>query len=96
VKKAEYKNHLWCWDFTMDETTDGRRLKWFSVVDEFTRECLALEVERRMKAKDAVAILTWLEAQHGAHEKHQNTDPFKFIIYSGKLREQTPQMASRK
>ncbi len=64
-RKAEYKNHVWCWDFTMDETVDGRRLKWFSVMDEFTRECLALEVERRMKAKDVVAILTWLEAKHG-------------------------------
>jgi putative transposase len=66
MKKAEYKNHVWCWDFTMDETSDGRRLKWFSVVDEFTRECLALEVERRMTARDVVAILTWLEAKHGA------------------------------
>ncbi len=66
VKKAEYKNHVWCWDFTMDETSDGRRLKWFSVVDEYTRECLALEVERRMTARDVVAILTRLEAKHGA------------------------------
>jgi len=52
MKKAEYKNHVWCWDFTMDESSDGRRLKWFSVIDEFTRECLALEVERRMTARD--------------------------------------------
>src|SRR5208282_4440234 len=66
IRKAEYKNHVWCWDFTMDETADGRRLKWFSVLDEFTRECLALEVERRMTARDVVAILTWLEAKHGA------------------------------
>jgi len=66
LRKAECKNHVWCWDFTMDETGDGRRLKWFSVVDEFTRECLALEVERRMTAKDVVMILTWLEAKHGA------------------------------
>ena len=66
VKKAEHKNHVWCWDFTMDETAEGRRLKWFSVMDEFTRECLALEVERRMKAKDVVVILTWLAARHGA------------------------------
>jgi putative transposase len=65
MKKAVYKNHVWCWDFTMDETADGRRLKWFSVVDEFTRECLVLEVERRMTARDVVAILTWLEAQQG-------------------------------
>ena len=66
VKKAEYQNHVWCWDFTMDETVDGRRLKWFSVMDEFTRENLAMEVERRMTARDVVAILTWLEAKHGA------------------------------
>jgi putative transposase len=66
MKKAEYKNHVWCWDFTMDETAEGRRLKWFSVVDEFTRECLALEVERRMTARDVVVILTWLEARRGA------------------------------
>jgi len=66
MKKAECKNHVWCWDFTMDETAEGRRLKWFSVLDEFTRECLALEVERRMTARDVVTILTWLEAKHGA------------------------------
>jgi putative transposase len=66
MKKAEYKNHVWSWDFTMDETADGRMLKWFSVLDEFTRESLVLEVERRMKAKDVVAILTRMEARHGA------------------------------
>jgi putative transposase len=65
MKKAEYQNHVWCWDFTMDETADGRRLKWFSVLDEFTRECLALEVERSMTAREVVAMLTWLEAKRG-------------------------------
>ena len=65
MKKAEHQNHVWCWDFTMDETADGRRLKWFAVLDEYTRECLALEVERRMTARDVLAILTRLEAQHG-------------------------------
>jgi hypothetical protein len=35
-------------------------------MDEFTRECLALEVERRMTARDVVVILTWLEAKRGA------------------------------
>src|SRR5260370_39128138 len=66
MKKAEHKNHVWCWDFTMDETSEGRRLKWFSVMDEFTREGLALEGERRMTARDGVGILTWLEAKRGA------------------------------
>jgi hypothetical protein len=58
MKKAEHKNHV-----------DGRRLKWFSVMDEFTRECLALEVERRMTARDVVAILTWLEAGMEGQER---------------------------
>src|SRR5260370_41509985 len=50
----------------MDETSEGRRVKWFSVMDEFTRECLAQEVERRMTARDVVVILTGLEAKRGA------------------------------
>jgi putative transposase len=79
MKKAERKNHVWCWDFTMDETADGRRLKWFSVVDEFTRECLALEVERRMTARDVVAILTRLEAQRGTPRAIRSDNGPEFI-----------------
>jgi transposase InsO family protein len=79
VQKAEYKNHVWCWDFTMDETLDGRRLKWFSVVDEYTRECLALEVERRMTARDVVRILTWLEGWQGAPTAVRSDNGPEFI-----------------
>jgi len=79
IKKAECKNHVWCWDFTMDETAEGRRLKWFSVVDEFTRECLALEVERRMTARDVVTILTWLEAKHGTPRAVRSDNGPEFI-----------------
>src|SRR5208282_3181604 len=79
VKKSEHKNHVWCWDFTMDETADGRRLKWFSVVDEFTRECLALEVERRMTARDVLAILTKLEAQRGTPRAIRSDNGPEFI-----------------
>ena len=79
VRRAEHKNHVWCWDFTMDETADGRRLKWFSVGDEFTRECLALEVERRMTARDVVAILTWLEKWHGTPAAVRSDNGPEFI-----------------
>jgi hypothetical protein len=41
------------------------RLMWFSVINEFAREYLALEVQRRMTSRDVVAILTWLEIKHG-------------------------------
>jgi putative transposase len=43
-----------CWHFTINEAAEGRRLKWFSVVDEFARECLPLEVERRTTARNVV------------------------------------------
>ena len=59
-RKAGHPDHVWSYDFVMDETSDGRRLKLLPVVDEFTRECLAIEVERRFTAADVVATLRYL------------------------------------
>jgi putative transposase len=55
--RAERLNHVWSYDFVFDQTEDGRRLKWLPICDEFSRELLALEVERRMEAKDVIRIL---------------------------------------
>ena len=44
---AEHKDHVWAWDFMFDRTANGRPIKWLSIVDEYTRECVALEVDRR-------------------------------------------------
>ena len=65
-RKAEYANHVWSYDFVLDQTSDGRRLKLLPVVDEFTRECLAIEVERRLTARDVVATLAYLVELRGA------------------------------
>ena len=64
---AERVNHVWSYDFVMDQTEDGRRLKWLPICDEpfghelraewFSRELVALEVERRMEARDVIRIL---------------------------------------
>jgi putative transposase len=64
-RKAEYKNHVWSYDFVMDQTEDGRRLKMMPIVDEYTRECLAIEVERSITAEEVVAILTYLFEECG-------------------------------
>ena len=55
--RAERVNHMWSYDFVFDQTEDGRRLKWLPICDEFSRELVALEVERRMEAKDVIRIL---------------------------------------
>jgi putative transposase len=60
VKKAEYPNHVWTYDFMNDQTEDGRRLKLLTVLDEFTRESPAIEVGRSVRAKDVIAVLQYL------------------------------------
>ena len=55
--RAERINHVWSYDFVFDQTEDGRRLKWLPICDEFSRELVALEVERRMESKDVIRIL---------------------------------------
>jgi putative transposase len=77
-RRAEYPRHVWCWDFIHDRTADGRPLKWLSVVDEYTRECLALEVRRGLTAAAVVAALTALVRRRGApaHVRSDNGPEF--------------------
>ena len=57
VRKAESPNHVWTWDFIHDRTMCRGPLKLLSLVDEYTRECLALEVSGSITAQDAIAVL---------------------------------------
>ena len=66
VKKAEYKNHVWTYDFVIDQSQDGRTLKFLTVLDEFTRESLAIEVGRSIKSRDVILVLEYLFALRGA------------------------------
>jgi len=65
LRRAEYPNHVWTYDFVFDETSDGRRLKFLVVIDEFTRLCLRIEVGRSMTAKTVVRVLSELVQVHG-------------------------------
>ena len=71
--RAEHPNHMWALDFQSDETADQRRLKLLNIVDEHTREALAMEVGRSMGADAVVACLERLVAQRGA-PKHLRMD----------------------
>jgi putative transposase len=64
--RAEYPNHVWSYDFVHDETTDGRRLKCLTVLDEYTREGLTIHCARSITAGDVVQVLQWLCVQRGA------------------------------
>jgi transposase InsO family protein len=64
-RRAEHTNHVWSYDFAMDATEDGRRLKVMPVVDEYSRECLALEMERSISAEGVVEVLDRLFTERG-------------------------------
>jgi transposase InsO family protein len=76
--KATRPNEVWSYDFVSDQTNDGRRLRFLCVVDEFTRECLALEVRRSFRGKDVIAVLAGLVALRGApaHLRSDNGPEF--------------------
>lgn len=59
-KRAEHKDHVWTWDFIHDRTESGSKLKWLSIVDEFTKESVVWDVERRFGSMDVVLRLARL------------------------------------
>jgi putative transposase len=83
-RRAEGPNDVWAWDFIHDRTEDGRPLKWFSIVDEYTRECLALEVNRRMTHREVVDLLVELFAIRGTPSCLRSDNGPEFI--AGPLR----------
>ncbi len=68
LKRAERRNHVWSYDFVYDRAEDGRQLKFLPVMDEFTREALAIEVERSITGEDVVDVLAYLFEVHGEPE----------------------------
>lgn len=59
-------NHVWAYDFVFDTCADGRTLKCLTVIDEFTRECLAIDVAGGIRSGRVIEVLTQLVSLHGA------------------------------
>jgi len=79
VRKAEHINHVWTYDFMSDQTEDGRSLKFLTVLDEFTRESLTIEVGRSIKSKDVIAVLEYLFTVRGAPKFIRSDNGPEFI-----------------
>lgn len=60
-----YRHHVWAYDFVSDRTHDGRPLKMLTVLDEYSRECLAIVVARRLQSDDVLQVLSELFVEHG-------------------------------
>jgi transposase InsO family protein len=66
--RPEHRNHVWAYDFVHDRTHDGRAIRLLIVVDEYTRECLAIEVDRRLNSQDVLRVLARLFLEQGTPE----------------------------
>ena len=82
--RPQYANHVWSYDFVEDRTHNGVKFRILNVIDEYTRECLAVRVKRSLTHKDVLEVLTWLFWQRGvpAHIRSDNGSEFT----AGKVR----------
>ncbi len=76
--RPEHRDHVWSYDFVEARTHDGRKVRLLNVIDEFTRECLAIRVARKLKATDVIDVLSELFMLRGvpAHVRSDNGPEF--------------------
>ena len=66
--RPEHRNHVWAYDFVALRTSDGRPVKLLTIVDKYTRECLAIEVARRLRSVHVLDCLGRLMVERGVPE----------------------------
>jgi len=66
--RPQYPNHVWAYDFMMDRTHNGKAFRILTIIDEYTRECLDIVVERRLTSLDVIETLAELFVERGTPE----------------------------
>ena len=74
-----HKGHVWSYDFVQDRTHEGKVFRMLCIIDEFTRECLAIRVERRLNSRDVLDELGELFVHHGPPEHIRSDNGPEFI-----------------
>ncbi len=76
--RPQYKDHVWSYDFMIDRTADGRAFKILNIIDEYTRECLAILVARKIRNQDVIDLLFELFILRGipSHIRSDNGPEF--------------------
>jgi len=76
--KPMFKNHVWSYDFIEERTSDGRSLKILTIIDEFSRECLAIHVAHRIRSSEVLFKLSELFIEHGVPEHIRSDNGSEF------------------
>ena len=77
--RPERPNHVWSYDFVEHRTHNGRKYRMLNVIDEFTRECLAIRVSRKLKALDVIDVLSDLFSLRGVPRHIRSDNGPEFI-----------------
>ena len=76
--RPEHSNHVWSYDFVEDRTHNGRKFRMLNIIDEFTRECLAIRIDRKLNSTDVIDALSDLFILRGVpgHVRSDNGPEF--------------------
>jgi putative transposase len=81
-QRAERRNHVWSLDFIEDQTERGQRFRMLTLLDEHTRECLAIHVAWSIRAVDVIKALAQAMSRHGTPEHIRSDNGSEFIAYA--------------
>jgi putative transposase len=81
-QSAQYRNHVWSWDFIEDATERGQRFRMLTLIDEYTRESLAIHVAWSIRAVDVIEVIKAAMAAHGVPGHIRSDNGSEFIAYA--------------
>ena len=77
--RPRYKNHVWSYDFVHDRTYNGKAMRMLTIIDEYTRECLAIEVNRKLNSRNVMDVLSQLFIERGTPQYIRSDNGPEFI-----------------
>ena len=81
-QRALKVNHVWSWDFVEDQTENGTQFRVLTLLDEYTRECLAVHVDWSIRAVDVIRVVETAMARNGTPEHLRSDNGPEFIAYA--------------
>ena len=80
--RAEHRDHVWSYDFVLTRTHDGRPVRMLTILDEYTRECLAIDVARKLTSEDVLERLTDLFVRRGVPDYIRSDNGAEFTAHA--------------
>jgi putative transposase len=80
--RAEHRDHVWSYDFVLTRTHDGRAVRMLTILDEYTRECLAIDVARKLTSEDVLERLTDLFIRRGVPDYIRSDNGAEFTAHA--------------